>query len=64
MKVKEVLKRLKDDGWHIVRTRGDHRQLHHDDKPGTVTVAGHLSDEVDPGTLGNIWRQAGLGKRP
>lgn len=29
MTVREVLKRLGRDGWVVVRTRGDHRQLKH-----------------------------------
>ena len=40
MKVRDVLKRLREDGWVVVRTRGDHRQLKHPTKPGLVTVAG------------------------
>lgn len=60
MKVREVIKLLKQDGWFHVRTRGDHRQFHHEVKPGTVTVAGKLSEDVPPGTLNSILRQAGL----
>jgi hypothetical protein len=33
-----------------------------DNKPGTVTVAGKPSIDVPPGTLGSIWKQAGLKK--
>jgi predicted RNA binding protein YcfA (HicA-like mRNA interferase family) len=29
-------------------------------KPGTVTVAGHPSVDIPPGTLNNILKQAGL----
>ena len=60
MKVKEVIKRLEEDGWYCVRTKGSHRQYHHPTKPGTVTVSGKLSDDVRPGTLNSILRQAGL----
>ncbi len=60
MKVRELLKRLRKDGWEIDRTRGDHRQLIHPTKPGTVTVSGHLSDDVHPKTLKTVLRQAGL----
>jgi predicted RNA binding protein YcfA (HicA-like mRNA interferase family) len=34
--------------------------MKHPTKPGTVTVAGELGIDVPPGTLANIWRQAGL----
>jgi predicted RNA binding protein YcfA (HicA-like mRNA interferase family) len=60
MKVRDVLKRLQQDGWYLERTRGSHRQLRHAMKPGNVTVAGHPSDEVPKGTLKSIWKQAGL----
>jgi predicted RNA binding protein YcfA (HicA-like mRNA interferase family) len=39
MKVRDVIKRLENDGWRLVRTKGSHRQFHHPSKPGTVTVA-------------------------
>jgi len=39
---------------------GSHRQLVHLSKPGKVTVNGHPSEEVAPGTLKSIVKQAGL----
>lgn len=60
MKVCDVIKRLELDGWRLVRTKGSHRRFHHSSKPGTVTVAGHLSVDIPPGTLNNILKQAGL----
>lgn len=60
MKVRELLKLLKQDGWEIDRTRGSHRQLVHPTKPGTVTVSGHPSDHIHPKTLKSVLRQAGL----
>jgi len=60
MKVRAVLKIIEDDGWFIVRTRGSHRQFKHQNKPGLVTIAGKLSDELAPGTLNSVLRQAGL----
>ena len=59
MKVRDVLKKLHDDGWLIKRTKGDHRQLGHVTKMGTVTVAGQMKDEIPIGTLKSIFRQAG-----
>jgi predicted RNA binding protein YcfA (HicA-like mRNA interferase family) len=55
-----AVKLLKKDGWEIDRTRGSHRQLVHPNKPGTVTVSGHLNDDVHPKTLKSVLRQAGL----
>jgi predicted RNA binding protein YcfA (HicA-like mRNA interferase family) len=60
MKVRDVIKRVEQDGWRLVRTKGSHRQYHHSSKPGTVTVAGHPSLDIPPGTLNNILKQAGL----
>ncbi len=60
MKVREVLKLLQDQGWAIVVTRGSHRQLKHPTKPGRVTVAGKPNNDIPPGTLNSIFKQAGL----
>ena len=60
MKVKEVLRTLHDDGWNLARTRGSHRQFKHATKLGIVTVSGKPSDDMAPGTLNNILKQAGL----
>ena len=58
MKVRELLKRLEEDGWRQVRSRGSHRQLKHPMKQKTVTVAGKPSADVPPGTLNAILKQA------
>ena len=60
MKVRDVLKRIEKDGWELDRTRGDHRQFVHSTKPGTVTIPGHPGDDMPPGTLNSILKQAGL----
>ena len=58
MKVREVIKKLEQDGWYLKRTKGSHRQFKHPVKSGTVTVSGKLSKEVPIGTLKSIWKQA------
>ena len=58
MKVYEVLRKLQDDGWNLHATRGSHRQYKHASKPGCVTP-GKPSDELAPGTLNSIYKQAG-----
>jgi predicted RNA binding protein YcfA (HicA-like mRNA interferase family) len=60
VKVRDVLKFLRKDGWEQVRMRGSHRQFRHPIKSGTVTVAGQPGVEVPIGTLKNIFKQAGL----
>jgi len=62
MKVREILKVLKDDGWQEVRMTGSHRHFRHSTKPGTVSVPGAMSDELATGTLRSIYRQAGLNR--
>jgi len=60
MKVRDVIRMLEDDGWHVVVTRGSHRQFKHPTKAGRVTVAGHPGHDVMKGTLNSILKQAGL----
>lgn len=56
---REILKTLLADGWYIVRTRGDHRQLKHPTKKGLVTVQ-HPKKDLDPKVIKSILKQAGL----
>jgi len=60
MKVREAIRLIEEGGWHLVATRGSHRQFKHPTKPGRVTVAGKPSDDLAPGTLNSILKQAGL----
>lgn len=59
VKLRAVIRVLEREGWRLDRQTGSHRQYRHPERPGTVTVAGKLSDEVPRGTLASIWRQAG-----
>ena len=59
-KIRDVIRRLEGEGWVLVRTRGSHRQYKHPDKPGLVTIAGHLKDDLAPGTYNGVLKQAGL----
>ena len=58
MKVRKVIKTLEQNGWYLHKTKGSHRQFKHTVKTGKVTVPGKMSDELPPGTLNNIWKQA------
>ncbi|MBD0361729.1 MAG: type II toxin-antitoxin system HicA family toxin [Coleofasciculus sp. C3-bin4] len=60
MKVREVIKLIEEDGWYLARTRGSHRQFKHPTKSGLVTIAGKPSDDLAPGTLNSILKQAQL----
>ncbi|MFP5522314.1 type II toxin-antitoxin system HicA family toxin [Peptococcus simiae] len=55
---REVIRLLKDDGWVLVRVKGDHHQFRHPGKLGTVTVP-HPTKDLAPKTLKSIYRQAG-----
>jgi len=59
-KVKEIIAYIENDGWYLVKTRGDHRQFKHPTKKGKVTVPGRLSDDLIPNTAKSILIQAGL----
>jgi len=60
MKIRDAIRLIEQDGWHLVGTRGSHRQYKHSIKSGRVTIAGKPSDDLAPGTLNSILKQAGL----
>ena len=62
MKIRDVIKLIEADGWQLVVTKGSHRQYKHAVKPGRVTIAGHAGDDLAPGTLNSVLKQAQLGK--
>jgi predicted RNA binding protein YcfA (HicA-like mRNA interferase family) len=59
-KVREVISMIEGNGWRLVATRGSQRQYKHPEKPGRVTIAGRMSDDMAPGTFNSIMKQAGL----
>ena len=72
MKVTDVI-RIIENGWLIHSQLGSHRQFKYPAETGRVTVAGHPSlarhssvaghrskEDVAPGTLSSILKQAGL----
>ena len=63
MKVREILKVVEKDGWRQIRMKGSHRVFGHDTKMGIVVIPGNLGDDVPPGSLRSILKQAGLEKR-
>jgi predicted RNA binding protein YcfA (HicA-like mRNA interferase family) len=60
MKGRDVIRLIEGDGWFLVATRGSHRQYKHPTKLGRVTIAGKPSDDMAPGTLNSVLKQAGL----
>ncbi len=64
VKVREIIKRLEEDGWYLVKMKGSHRQYKHPTKKGRVTIAGKPSMDLHPKTLDSILKQAGLKEVP
>ena len=56
---REILRKLKADGWFEMATQGSHLQMKHPTKPGRVTVP-HPKKDLPLGTLRSIERQASL----
>ena len=60
LKVREIIRMIEADGWSLVATKGSHRQYKHPEKTGRITIAGHPADELAPGTMNSIFKQAGF----
>ena len=61
MKIRDIIKKVEGDGWYLVSTKGSHKQYKHRSKQGRVTIAGHsMNDDLAPGTLNSILKQAQL----
>jgi len=60
MKIRDIIKSLEADGWYLVVMKGSHRQYKHPTKQGRVTIAGHPGDDLSPGTLNSVLKQAKL----
>ena len=52
---RDIISRLKADGWILVHTRGSHHQFKHPDRSGRVTVP-HPKKDLPKGTLRSIFR--------
>jgi predicted RNA binding protein YcfA (HicA-like mRNA interferase family) len=55
---KRIVRALEKAGFEVVSTRGSHCKLRHVSPPRIVIVP--LHDEVRPGTLASVLRQAGM----
>ena len=58
-----MIRLIEKDGWLLTATRGSHRQYKHPSKLIRVTIAGKASDDMAPGTLNSVLKQAGLKER-
>ena len=60
MKVKEVIRQIKADGWTEVRQESSHRTFKKKGVADNVVVASTDGENVSPGVLSKIRRQTGL----
>jgi len=60
IKVRDIIKALERNGWHLIAMKGSHRQYKHPAIPGRVTIAGKPNHDLAPGTLNSILKQAKL----
>ena len=56
---REVIQKLKEDGWYEVACVGDHHQFKHPTKPGRVTVT-HPVKDMNIRDIKSIEKQAGI----
>ncbi|MCG3151612.1 MAG: hypothetical protein GEEBNDBF_00889 [bacterium] len=59
VRIEDVVRRLKQDGWYLVAQEGSRQQYWHPEMPGRVTIAGSPGEVLHPKTLSSICRQAG-----
>jgi predicted RNA binding protein YcfA (HicA-like mRNA interferase family) len=59
MNSRELIRRLKNDGWYEVNQVGSHKQFKHSTKKGRVTVP-HPKRDIPIGTLKSVEKQAGI----
>jgi predicted RNA binding protein YcfA (HicA-like mRNA interferase family) len=60
MKVRDAIRLVRQAGWVQIAQRGSHRQFKHPTRPGRVTIAGAMSEDLTPGTRNSILKQAGM----
>ncbi|MEM9479083.1 MAG: type II toxin-antitoxin system HicA family toxin [Verrucomicrobiota bacterium] len=58
MTSREIISRLKSEGWQLVNVRGSHHQYKHPERGTRVTVP-HPKKDLPKGTLRSVFRQAG-----
>lgn len=58
MTSRQIISRLRSEGWGLVNTKGSHQQFKHPVKKGRVTVP-HPKKDVPTGTVKSIAKQAG-----
>jgi predicted RNA binding protein YcfA (HicA-like mRNA interferase family) len=60
VKVREIVRAMKRDGWYIEHQAGSHRKFRHPIKTNRITIAYADSKEVGPDEARKMLREAGL----
>ena len=60
MKVRELVRLLRERGWIELRMKGSHRHFKHPIERSVITVPGNSNKELAPGTLNDILKKAGM----
>lgn len=60
MKVNEIIKILKKDGWYLYRNGKKHDLYRHPTKTGQIPIPRHRSQELKTGTEKSILKDAGI----
>jgi predicted RNA binding protein YcfA (HicA-like mRNA interferase family) len=56
---RDIIRKLKEDGWYEAGHTGSHKQFKHPSKTGRVTVP-YPKRDIPMGTLWSIEKQAGI----
>ena len=60
VKYNQLFRKLKKDGWYIIRQKGSHVTMLHPKKKGQLTIPFHAGKEVKSGLLKAIVKKAGI----
>ncbi|MGH2346546.1 MAG: type II toxin-antitoxin system HicA family toxin [Chloroflexota bacterium] len=60
MKVREIVRAMKRDGWYLDHQAGSHRKFRHPTKKNYITVSYPDSHEVSPAKARKMLEEAGL----
>ena len=60
MKVRDVIKRLEEDGWVLVRQESSHRTYKKEGVKPNIAISGLDRDDMLPGQLSDVRRKSGL----
>jgi predicted RNA binding protein YcfA (HicA-like mRNA interferase family) len=60
VKAREVIRRLKRDGWYLDSQEGSHRHFEHPTKRSKITIAFKDGEDIPDYVVRRILRDAGL----